>query len=269
MGSGRPRERKIHATADTMQIIENENARAPADPVYLVAERAITRGEEAGINMPSHRTVGRLVERLRGGRVPPTSAAAGADIVVATCAIDLPVLNGATPEITMPIATFAIHATATPATLGLALSMKADDMHASARSLQEAFSGRSAIAAGSVIALHVGDQARWSPLTGMLMGAGFDVRAMAPAPPTTTNDAVILLGRRPGGFRLMPGMTRRPPGGRIPTIPVGASPLSMEEAETLLRQRLIDGRHAPNDQSGPVRDAELQRGLGALATSAG
>lgn len=253
-GSGRPRDRAVRASVKVRRIVEERNAALPGEAISVVATRAIAEGRKSGIDMPGHRAVRRLVELLRAGRVVSASPAAGADVVIATCAIDIPIRWGRLDRI-MPVATMVIAATDPPATVGVALSVDVDDPAAAARALIQAFARQpamtvdaavdigspeadSAVPAPSV-AIPIGHDPRWTTIVDGLRHAGVDVRIVAPRPGSTLNDAVALLGRKPAGFMLRPGLTSRPARARRPTVPVGAAPLPLLEAEMLVRNRLV------------------------------
>lgn len=81
------------------------------------------------------------------------------------------------------------------------------------------------------------------------------------------NDAVSLLGRKPAGFALKPDLTEAPPERRRPTIPAKAAPMTLAQAETLMRERLMDHPAEPVPSGGADRAlGELVAGLRSIAS---
>ena len=240
-GAGRPRPRRSLASPEQRQIIEAAVAGNPDGVVQAIAARAEELGRAAGVTMPSTNSIRKAIELDRAGRLSPMSPAIGADVVVATCAIDIAVTSPGEPSPTMPVATMVIDTRSPPVALGMALSLHDADVSAAARALLDAAMHRVDRPDGgtTVISIEEGIDPLWTELIKALAAAGLQVQPHARRPRSVMNDAVALLGRKPAGFRLVPGLTRSGPERRRPSIPAGASPISLSEAETLVRSRLM------------------------------
>lgn len=239
-GSATARPRKTLATAEQLSFVELAVTDLPHDSVAAIASRAIKLGEAAGVAMPSLNSVRKIVELNRAGRVAPNSPAKGAEVVIATCALDLAV---ATPDgsLTMPVATIVIHTLPDPRVLGVALSFEDRCAAAAAHALIDACTTwRSPThAARPLIAIGRGPGPDWSELVESIAASGAEVRLMEARAHSVMNDAVALLGRKPAGFRLAPDLTAKPTDLRRPTLPAGARALALRDAETLVRERLV------------------------------
>lgn len=238
-GSAAARPRTTRATARQLQVVELACIERPNANVASVAAHAITLAKAAGVEMPSTNSVRKIVEMKRVGRVAPNSPAAGADLVVATCAVDIAVTRTGEPP-TMPVATIIIHTSPSARVLGLALSLDASAPTA-ARAIADTLLAWTSTfqSATPSIAVEPGPGPAWVDLVRALSATGGDVRAMEPRPHSVMNDAVALLGRKPAGLRLAPDLTSKPIDARQPRLAAGAVPLMMADAERLLRQRLV------------------------------
>lgn len=135
-GAGRPRMRKSFASTEQQRLVAQASAELPDATLHAIASRAIALGRSAGIAMPSPNSIRKMVELSAIRRLAPASPANGADVVVASCAVDIPVANGGSP--TMPVATLVISTASPPAVLGLALAMGDHDPATLANCLAEA-----------------------------------------------------------------------------------------------------------------------------------
>lgn len=239
IGASRPRQRHSRLAAEQQVKIEAAIRELPDGSVQAIAVRAIELGKAAGVTMPALNSIRKAVELRRAGTLSSASPAAGADVVVTTCAIDLPILSDDSMP-SMPLLTAVIEIGPPPTVRGLVLSV-AGDQPAIARALLDALRGwRSR--SGHTPKLAFGPPADGNAtLLEALAAAGLTVRTMPQTPQSVMHDAVALLGRKPAGFRLLPSLTTRSPAQRIPTLAAGASPLPLNEAEQLLRSRLASG----------------------------
>lgn len=256
-GSASARARTTRATSRQVELVEAACTERPDDNVAVVASHAIALAAIAGVAMPSVNSVRKLVEMNRVGRVAPNSPAFGADIVIATCAVDVAV-SCDDHAATMPVATFVIHTSPTPSVLGLALSLADGTVAAVARAIIDTKPAWTLASrpAPPIVAIETGREPGWRELVQAMAANGAQVLAMEPRAHSVMNDAVALLGRKPAGFRLLPDLTSKPVGDRRPRLPSGATALTLVDAETLLRERLISPRPTAPTPGISLHDAE-------------
>ncbi|MBX9860501.1 MAG: hypothetical protein K2Y20_13070 [Sphingomonas sp.] len=239
-GAATARPRKTFATPEQIRFVELAVSDRPHDSVAGIASCAVEMAASAGVPMPSINSVRKIVEMKRVARVAPNSPAAGADVVVATCAIDVPVV-AVDGSLTMPVATMVILALPKPRVLGLVLSFESGRAATVACALIGVCnsSRTPSQATMPVIAIERGRGPNWSELFHVIAAAGAEIRPMGARAHSVMNDAVALLGRKPAGFRLVPDVTAKPVNLRRPRLAAGATPLSLTDAESLVRGRLV------------------------------
>jgi hypothetical protein len=253
-GSSRPRPLRSLASSAQTAIVDLAATELPDAPVETVALRALALGTAAGVAMPALNSVRKIIEMRSIGRVSPSSPALGADIVVTTCAMDLAVSIKIQGEPLMPVATLVIDTASTNGVIGLALGLASPSASSCAMALQDALARVTpsvtppTSSASLTMAVETRGNDAWRDLIASLTSAGLEVRETDPTPHSVMHDAVALLGRKPAGFRMMPGLTNRPPGLRRPSRSAPGAVLTLSDAEDLVRSRLIGAaRPSPLD----------------------
>lgn len=249
-----------------MAIIAQAAAEMPDEIVERVIERAMELAEEKGVQLPTWGAMTKLVGQAMTGRLPASSPAAGVDLVIEHCVVDLPVADTLASGAFMPIATV-VTTTKDPSIRGLSLSREAPTAGSAARAILEALGNMTITATkNSKLAIYLDTLPgpEWAKLRQVIDRAGIDVvgiDAMDVRPPTAT---LRLVGRQINRVRMLPRSGRRPFIARPATVPAGASPLELEDAETFLRARWIGTRTAPANVKGAFDVATLQGSLKSL-----
>lgn len=119
----------------------------PGTIIERVAERAVKIARERNVEMVGWAAVTKHVGILTIGRLPDSSPAAGADLIVEHSVVDVPVGDPAGTMATMPIATI-VTARRTARVIGIALALDAPTAAGAARALSDALA-RCAPAAGA------------------------------------------------------------------------------------------------------------------------
>ncbi|WP_394651990.1 hypothetical protein [uncultured Sphingomonas sp.] len=243
MGPGAPRKKPSRVDQRLLAVIDQtiaENGRA--EPSTLIARVArVARARD--IPMPNRTTLARqvlsrrpalLVERIRSSY----------DLVVDHTVLDLPVDFGAASA-KRPLATIAIDV-ATDAIVGIAISPGAPRPPATARALLDAMrrGSRSVVAScgrprvGIVAHLLAEVDAVLEPLA----KSGFEPSWMAAG--THAGGLIIesLLGQQHADIRLRQRLVWHDGQRRMAALAPGANALPLEEAESLVRGRLLDDR---------------------------
>lgn len=265
-GSGRPRATRRQLTDDQFAVIDEAVGDVGAGGRDRIVDRAVEIGAFRGVAMPSRSTITSHVRAALSGRLRPGSWAADADLAIDHCAVDLPVeLEGA---VVMPIATLVLDV-ASASVVGLALSTVGPSAEATARAFLAALEpgdagvGRKAAAPAVPVrlAFELLPGVAWNALERALMETGF---AIAPLPRERPSDALVaadLIGPRKAGVLLRPQLVRRHPLARPARLQKGASAISLEDAELLLRGRWLE---LPSATS-PIRSISSTRRLACSA----
>jgi hypothetical protein len=268
-GAAKPQPRRTEASERQQAIVRQGLEQLPDASIERIATQAIEVGSSVGVQMPAIKTVRKLVEMMRVGRVSPNSPAVGADVVIAHCPVDIAVQSPDGPV--MPVAALVIDATGTPRVIGLALSIEGIDAGATARALIEASAAKGDTRTANPPTRFALDEVAgddWTALRTALSEAGYQLQGVRRRPPFVLNDAVALIGRKPAGLRLMPGLLSRGPSDRPANLASGAKPLSLQQAEELVRTRLLtQAPGSPLQRISAGNHRDLIRKLAAVASS--
>ncbi len=229
----------------------------PGAIMERIAERAMEIARELTVRMPGQAAVIKHIAIGTTGRLPDVLPAAGAVLVIEHSVVDVGVVKNHGGRGMMPIATI-VTRVAEPAILGIEMSLERPSVASVVAALGEAIARMRSSGEENVrprIYAQLLKGADWDRLLVRLHSTGCDVvvhRTQEPSPPVAT---LRLLGRKPGGIRLKPRLSRRPFIARPANIPRGGTPVLREEAAAFLRERWISGEEAGVD----VPEAILNR----------
>ncbi len=245
-GASAPRARRTNATNAQIRLIERARRSAAGASSSTIAALALARAARAGIPMPSARTIRKIIEMDQIG-IPPRTLPPNADIVLLETVIDIPVRADVATGAAMPIATLLI-ALHPVEVVAVALSMERGDAVAARRAINGAMRSGHLIVP-KTIAIPDADTPEWTDLTMRLADAGFRVQQFRMPGTRTLNPAVHLIGRKPVGLRLVPGLNDKPAAQRRSTRHAGDQPIDISEAERVVAARLVRGNMTPDGQS--------------------
>ena len=236
-GIGLPKAKRSSCSEEQLEIIRSAESDSSSAPVERVVKHALEIAARRGVAMPSIGTIRTRVGELRQGRLPATWPEAVADVFVEHCAIDLPVrADGIT---TMPVATMVVDRVRR-LIVGLDLSIDgpvgspASTIHALLDPLVDENCGEQARSIGIDEYTAQG----WGSLIRSIEEAGMMRVGRKCAVPPMASPTQRLIGPRPGGLRLRPGLTARLPFQRHPRIPVNGHVMTLEEANSWARKRI-------------------------------
>jgi len=250
-GSGRRKARTTSLSAEQVALFVDADREMPLSLAARVVERATELGAERCVTPPSDVVMHKHLTRLRAGRVAIVMAESRADFVVDHCALDLAVLinDVAHGEIaTMPIVTIVFEmaaATATPVGVALSLGLPGPAQvalalaHALRPASPDGGDHRDAAARKPcIIRINADRRPGWTALWFELTAAG--IRRIGKRHPVVPGGVITrsILGDRLFGFRLRPQTTHKPPLRRQPTLRAGQTPVTMIDAENLLREHV-------------------------------
>ncbi len=193
-----------------------------------------------GIEMPGRFTIERRVAQLR---LENSHMARGTGVVVAFCAVQIPVLHPVHGSVA-PVACLVLEIEASPVLLGLAVEFEANEAAAAGALLDAvATADTSRTLPLEHLSLQSGGDGNWSALETALSKAGL--------PPKTSelgarSGRVVstLCGRRPGGLELRPDLTMRSIEKRPLPSPAGGA-ATLAEVEDAARALLVVGLPGP------------------------
>lgn len=245
-GSGRPQVDQDRLKDEQRRVI-NEAIQRLIDGTHEdVARLAMTIGQRRAVSMPIFSTVRQYVRRQRRARLPSSSPAFGADLVVEHTALNVGVI-GPGGAAYRPIAT--ICSSVHDATCrSVWLSRDSASASVAAKAILEALSKASFTGSGPgalAIYLDLLDDAEWQRLGKVLELAGVDRLGGIRKTARRADATLALLGSRIAGITLHPRTTNRRFEDRPATLRPGAAPVSLEEGESFVRARLLDIEASP------------------------
>jgi hypothetical protein len=261
VGAGRPMKTYNKMSEEQMAVINQAVAEMPTEIVERAVERAVELARDRGVELPTWGAMTRLVGQAMTGRLPSSSPAANVDLVIEHCVVDLPIRDPASGKAFMPIGTL-VTTTSNPAVLGLSLRREAPTPGSAACAFLEALNRMEpsdGAKSSPSIYLDTLPEPGWAQLRQAIGDAGFEVVGSEAAdvrPPTAT---MRLIGREINRIRMQPRLGRRPFIARPATMPIGAYPLELGDAETFLRARWIGATDSLTTIHGSF-DAEALRG---------
>ncbi|MBD8548834.1 hypothetical protein [Sphingomonas sp. CFBP 8760] len=241
-GAGSRKRPSFPVSREQAAIVAEAEAAMPAVPISRVVQLALDLGRARGVAMPGVTNVRNCVTAARRGR--GLRPAGFAELVLGFCAVGLPVFH---PDhgIVMPTMCLLLDVRISAIPLGLSLSLRPPEAGDAARAFLDAIAR--ADTHDEVIAdrltVPIGEGARWAHLTASLEGAGLAVAAH-PLRPRSGRVLSRLLGLRPAGIALHADMTDRAIGSRPYRMREG-EPLSLDDAEDVMRHRLSDALPGP------------------------
>lgn len=244
VGSGKPK--NLNSVTDLQrQLVLDAEAGAPTGSLTAVMARAQRLAEIRGVELPGVRTMKVLIGEIRRGRgLRPDGVV---DILVTHCAVNVPVRHEE-HGIVAPVLSLVLSIRRQPTVLGTALSLSPPNMFSSARALLDALSSadRPRTAAPDEFRVMVGSENDWPSLEEALAGTDLPL-IFVQAQPRSWREVTGLIGDRPGGLKLKPDVTGRPASRRIVPVPQGGSPVSLEDADTMVRGRLKTAFGGPRE----------------------
>jgi len=267
-GAGKPPAPRRRINDEQAAVIDEAAGLLPDESIEQIGELAVRIARERGVPMPSWAAIRVNIGKAVVGRVPPRSAAVGADIIVEHCAVNIGV-EGHDGRGYMPIATIVTDVAArrviavalseewpTPSTTARALAMAATSLPISRATGQEA----------GTLFIETFPRKDWGDIVSALTESGLKVNTRLrerPAPDATH----AIIGRRVRSVALHPKVSSRPSVARPARMQKGAAPVSLAEAEAYVAARLIVpvGKNAMMENTNEAAMA-LARKLEGIAT---
>ena len=239
-------DRRTPVTVEQRQLLADAVAADPEPTIARVMRQARAAAVRSGMQLPAQEASRRLVAEMMAERALRTGMLADFDVIVTHAAIDVPVDDGRGVP-TMPVATFTIDLRGVrPVVIGLAVEMEAVTAASAAASLLDAFRvggppSPSGDEDGPVLRLHldVGIGEGWNRITEALAASRIERGGRTVALRGRRDYSKAVLGPRPAGLRLHPEMAFRPPAERSASLRAGAVGMPLDEAESLIRSRLV------------------------------
>ncbi|MDR6831850.1 MULTISPECIES: hypothetical protein [unclassified Sphingopyxis] len=234
-GAGRSRQRKDDLTEDQRNIFEEVAKNAQTAVLQRAIENAEKLAKARGVAMPSWNTARRHLRKLIGARLSNTSIAAGATYAVDYVALDVPVKDGTL--IIMPVAAIVLRID-DAAIVGVDLSSAGPSPKNAMSAIEMA---RSSILRDgtleTVLALEIFPGDEWRSFLEGLRGLPVKLRVFEREALGRKGPAATMLPAKIAGISLKPRLAGRDRQRRLATLPAGAEPLTLADANAFVRER--------------------------------
>lgn len=264
-GASRPSVEHDRLSDGQRNVILEAISRLPDAAHEDVARLASEIAKKQSVEMPVFSTIRQFVRRQRRGRLPSSSPAVRAHLVVEHCAINVGV-KGDDGGAYIPVATICTSVGDAKAR-AVRLSLECPTAAITAAVIADALAASHMIGAGdgtSAIYLDLLSGSDWINLGDVLNAAGIDRIGTERDVPRRADSTLWLLGSRIAALTLHPRMTNRPFKDRPAKLARGAKPVELVEAEAFVKARLVRGNSDRLELGGPG-GTRLQRLLRDLA----
>lgn len=233
-GAGRPRQRKDELTSDQRSVLEKVAKESSAKHLERSVEDALSMAKQLEVVMPSVSSIRRHLRRMTLRDLPADSFAFGSMFAVDHVAVDLPVEDG--DRVTMPVAAIVMRMEDAQI-VGCHLTLEGPSPDSVRKALFYAGLIRSEETNEEVsLALEAYPTDDWKVLTAELAQMSFHL-TVSERKSLGRKGPALLLPESIQGIKIKPRLAAREQHRRQPTVPAGAMPLTIEDANELVRAR--------------------------------
>lgn len=239
-GAGRPRSRKDKLSDKQRDIIREVARRTPKLLLQRAIEEVVKLGASRGVTMPSSGNLRLQIKKEMGPRLAADSFAQNSTFVIDHVAVDMPVQDETGQS--MPIAAVVLR-TEDGVIMGVNLTLDGPSP-ASVAAAVVAAAATIAVTevATNMLAIESFDGPGWAPLVDDLARLPVLVHVSHRHRLGRTGPAATLLPTRIGGIAVRPRLAARERAERPATLAAGTAPLTLDEANQLIRARWLPDR---------------------------